>query len=73
MDQPFACPVCGMAAANLAALASHLITRAEASDGPHVMWLNRRVTKHRTTAAALEPLLAAALAGGGSSGGRINR
>lgn len=73
MDESVACPVCGMAPTDLAGLASHLVERAEASDGPHVMWLNRNATKHRTSATDLELLLADALADGGSSSDRVHR
>lgn len=51
------CPVCGQPVEELAALARHLVEKAEASDGGHVMWLNRNVTKHRTDAAHLTELL----------------
>jgi hypothetical protein len=54
-------------------VAAHLVERAEASDGDHVMWLNRHVTKLRVAAADLEPLLAEVLAGGGRAGDRVNR
>jgi hypothetical protein len=54
-------------------LAEHLVERAAASDDRHVMWLNRNVTKHRTDAAGLVPLLREALAGEGSTGERIRR
>jgi hypothetical protein len=55
--------VCGVTAATdeenaAAALASHLIAEADASDGRHVMWLNRTVTKHRVDAGELADLLA---------------
>jgi hypothetical protein len=73
MDEPVACAVCGIEAADLAALASHLAARAEASDGRHVMWLNRNLTKHRTSAADLEPLLAAARRGDEPESHRIRR
>lgn len=73
MDESVACPVCGIEPADLAGLASHLVEQAEASDGPHVMWLNRNATKRRTSASDLELLLADALADGGSSSDRIHR
>ena len=73
MDGSVACPVCGIASGDLGALASHLVERADASDGRHVMWLNRYATKYQTSAADLELLLPAALAGEGPSGDRIQR
>lgn len=39
-----ACAVCGAAAPDYAALAAHLRERADASEGRHVMWLNRHVS-----------------------------
>ncbi len=73
MDESVACPVCGIEAADLAALAAHLVERAEVSDATHVMWLNRNATKQRTSASELELLLAHPLADGGSSSDRIRR
>ena len=73
MGHSVACPVCSIAAEDLAALASHLVERAEASDGGHVMWLNRNATKYRTSAAGLELLLAGGTAGGAPSKDRIKR
>ena len=73
MDDPVTCAVCGIEAPDLATLASHLAARAEASDGRHVMWLNRNVTKHRTSAAELEALLAAARRGDELESDRIRR
>jgi hypothetical protein len=67
------CPVCEVPQADLPAMAAHFVERAEASDGNHVMWLNRHVTKLRVSAADLEPLLAAVLAGGNTTGDRVNR
>lgn len=66
------CQVCGLAAGDVATLAAHLVERAEASDGRHVMWLNRNITKHRTSPADLERLLAEGL-GGGESSDRVRR
>ncbi len=54
------CPVCGMTVAigrPPRALADHLVEQAGASDGAHVMWLNRNVTKYRTGATELAGLL----------------
>jgi hypothetical protein len=73
MDESVACPVCGIELADFAALASHLVEQAEASDGRHVMWLNRHATKHRTSASGLELLLTEALAEGRSSSDRVQR
>lgn len=67
------CPVCKAPQRDLPALAAHLVERAEASEGNHVMWLNRYVTKLRMPAADLEPLLADILAGGDATGDRVNR
>jgi len=68
-----ACPVCAAPAPDLEALAAHLVERAEASDGRHVMWLNRRVTKHRVSAEELAPLLAGALSGRTVGSQRVRR
>jgi hypothetical protein len=57
------CPVCGAETAGVDAMARHLVERATVSDGSHVMWLNRKVTKHRVPAAELAILLEAVLAG----------
>lgn len=63
MDAVVACPVCGAGATAVRALADHFVELSEQSDARHIMWLNRNVTKLRTPAADLEPLLAAVLAG----------
>lgn len=73
MSAPATCPVCGLAPADLRALAAHLVEEAARSEGGHVMWLNRNATKHRTSAAGLEPLLEAALAGRGGTEDRVRR
>lgn len=67
------CPVCGAPADDLDALARHLVEQAEASEGRHVMWLNRHVTKHRTDAAHLAELLGALAAGRPSGEDRVAR
>jgi hypothetical protein len=67
------CPVCGLAADDVRGLASHLVEQAEASEGRHVMWLNRNVTKHRSSPDELEPLLAETLRGEGPYGDRVKR
>ena len=58
-----ACPVCGTGAAAVGTLAEHFVELSDRSDARHIMWLNRNVTKLRTPAGDLAPLLAAALAG----------
>jgi hypothetical protein len=68
-----ACPVCGGPVAHVDALALHLVEQAEASDGAHVMWLNRQVTKHRTDAAHLAELLRGLAAGRPSGEDRVGR
>jgi hypothetical protein len=67
------CPACGTSTTDVAELARHLVKQAEMSDGKHVMWLNRYVTKHRTTAPALEELLRHLLAGGPPAAARVRR
>jgi hypothetical protein len=57
------CPVCGADVTAVRALAEHFVALSERSDGRHIMWLNRNVTKLRTPASDLEPLLAAVLSG----------
>jgi hypothetical protein len=49
------CPVCNDEVANLA---EHLIALANESDGRHIMWLNRNVTKKAVGAEQLARLLA---------------
>lgn len=68
-----ACPVCGAGVAALRALAEHFVARSERSDARHIMWLNRNVTKLRTPASDLEPLLAAALFGERPTAARVRR
>jgi hypothetical protein len=68
------CLVCGTAAAGGApALAAHLIEQAEKSDGAHVMWLNRNVTKHQTGAVELAGLLVAWASATPSGQDRVKR
>ncbi len=67
------CPACGRPTGDVSALARHLVGMAEASDGTHVMWLNRHVTKHRTTADGLEKLLAPLVDGGPPPAERVRR
>lgn len=73
MGEDVTCPACGAVAGSLVAMARHLVDQAEASEGRHVMWLNRHVTKRRTSPAELEPLLASALAGRKPPGERVER
>ena len=44
-------------------MAEHLVALADASDGRHVMWLNRNVTKQAVDADELRRLLAGGAAG----------
>jgi hypothetical protein len=58
------CPVCGHPTSGsgddpLGELARHLVDQAARSEGQHVMWLNRNVTKRRVEATELSRLLAA--------------
>jgi hypothetical protein len=71
--EPTVCPVCGTPTSDALALARHLVAAADASEGRHVMWLNRNVTKHRASAVELEPLLRAALDGSAPAEGRVRR
>ena len=73
MDAAVACPVCGAGATAISALADHFVAMSERSDAGHIMWLNRNVTKLRTPASDLEPLLAAALSGERPVTTRVNR
>lgn len=72
-DGSLICPVCESAFKDLSSLSVHLVEMAEASDGAHVMWLNRNLTKHRTSTVELERLLAAAMDGGGISSDKVKR
>ena len=72
-DGTAVCAVCGAAADDMEALASHLVTEAERSDVRHVMWLNRNLTKHRVDVPALTDLLESRAAGGSSDRDRIAR
>lgn len=67
------CPVCGTAAGGAPILAGHLVDEAEKSDGAHVMWLNRNVTKHRTGAVELAGLLLAWASATPSDQDRVKR
>lgn len=61
-DGSLLCPVCASPAQDLFVLASHLVEKAEASDGGHVMWLNRNLTKHRKSIEEIERLLVSLVA-----------
>ncbi len=71
MDIP--CEVCGLTAGGLEALAEHLVAEAAASDGAHVMWLNRSVTKYQVDAVELAALLRRRAEGRPTVGERVNR
>lgn len=73
MDAVVACPVCGAGVTAVRALAEHFVELSERSDARHIMWLNRNVTKLRTSASDLEPLLVAALSGGRPVAARVRR
>lgn len=73
MDAVVACPVCGAGLTAVRALAEHFVERSERSDARHIMWLNRNVTKLRTPASDLEPLLAAVLCGERPATARVRR
>lgn len=60
------CPVCSDEVANLA---EHFVALANQSDGRHIMWLNRNVTKKAVDAEQLARLLA----GDATSTERIRR
>jgi hypothetical protein len=49
------CPVCG---GDVVDLAEHFVALADVSDGRHIMWLNRNVTKKAVEAEELARLLA---------------
>jgi len=70
------CPACTASfdEGDWAGLAGHFVERADDSDASHVMWLNRRVTKHRTPPAELAGMLRTALGSGGTPpGDRVAR
>lgn len=53
------CPAClrPLGQGDLPALAAHLVEEAEESDPAHVRWLNQNLTREKTTAAELVPML----------------
>lgn len=73
MDAVVTCPVCGAGLTAVAGLADHFVELSERSDARHIMWLNRSVTKLRTPASDLEPLLAAVLSGRPPTTPRVQR
>lgn len=56
-----ACPVCRLELADVSRLADHFWEAAEASDGRHVMWLNRHVGFREVPRDALRERLERAL------------
>ena len=54
-------------------LAAHLEDRASHSDGQHVMWLNRNVTKQRVDVDALATLLDELFATGATRATKVDR
>jgi hypothetical protein len=68
------CPVCGVESGEGSrGLAAHLVERAACSDGAHVMWLNRNVTKERVGVEKLAALLDNLFATGETSAARVRR
>lgn len=68
------CPVCGVdSGEGSRGLAAHLAERARRSDGAHVMWLNRNVTKERVDVEVLAALLDELFATGETSAARVRR
>jgi pyrroloquinoline-quinone synthase len=63
------CPAClvGFARGDLPALALHLVERAGESDSDHVRWLNQNLTREKTDAESLLPLLHSSFDLGGDS------
>jgi len=55
------CPACrvGFGRGDYAALADHMVDRAEESDSDHVRWLNQNLTREKTEAKSLLPSLEA--------------
>jgi pyrroloquinoline-quinone synthase len=55
------CPACliGFARGDYGTLAQHLVTRADESDSDHVRWLNQNLTRRKTDAETLVPMLGA--------------
>lgn len=53
------CPACleSFGREGYPSLAHHLVERAEESDSDHVRWLNQNLTREKTSAAELEPML----------------
>ena len=72
-DGPMRCEVCGSPVDGFAGLAGHLVEQAARSDGAHVMWLNRSVTKRRVSADELRDLLERRTAGVATGEERVQR
>lgn len=53
------CPVCRLEYPNVSQLAAHFVMSAECSDSAHVMWLNRNLTKERSSVDRLTRMLMA--------------
>ena len=51
------CAVCAVKVRGFEALAEHFVAQAARSDGAHVMWLNRNVTKYQVGSAELAMML----------------
>ncbi len=51
------CPVCKYQVTDLHHLAVHLFDKAQVSDGQHIMWLNRNLTKFQVPVEKLHKLL----------------
>ncbi|HWO94016.1 MAG TPA: C2H2 type zinc finger domain-containing protein [Dehalococcoidia bacterium] len=75
MTRDLSCPVCLMTfrEGDYHALAAHVSQEADRSDGKHIMWLNRNVTKLRTDPSTLAELLKRYLEGGTTGAERIVR
>ncbi|HZR12833.1 MAG TPA: C2H2 type zinc finger domain-containing protein [Acidimicrobiia bacterium] len=68
------CPVCGVDGRDgHRALAAHLTEQAARSDGAHVMWLNRNVTKERVGVDELAALLRELAETGATRATRVKR
>ncbi len=51
------CPICECQVTDLHQLAVHLFNKAQVSDGQHIMWLNRNLTKFQVPVEKLYKLL----------------
>lgn len=57
------CAVCQATFRDMSGLAEHFLETAARSDSDHIMWLNRKVSKDRKSAAELEKLLCSQASG----------